>query len=457
MKGLSIRNIIKVTGGTLKGNFKEELLDKEVSGVFIDSRKCIEDCLFIPTVGARVDGHDFIEGVYEKKALMVLSERDLDIDKPYILIKDSFIALKQIAEEYREHINAKIIGVVGSVGKTSTKESIASALKPAFKVYKTKGNLNNEVGVPLSLLEIRDDDQIAVLEMGISDFGEMHRLSKIAKPDYVVMTNIGTCHLENLHDRDGVLEAKSEVFDFIKDDGKIILNGDDDKLCTITEKKGIKPIFYGTNSKLDAYADELKANGFLGTTFKANFDGKSFSVTVPVPGLHMVYNAMAAVVCGCLLGMKEEEISEGIGELQTISGRNNFIKTDKITIIDDCYNANPMSMKASLSVLDNAEGRTVAILGDMFELGEDEASLHYEVGLEAKKLGTDVIVAVGELSKNIYDGAVTDESGKSYFYFKTKEEMLGEIKNVIQEGDTVLVKASHGMGFSEVVEALKEI
>ncbi len=454
MKGLTIRNIISAVDGKLCGNTSEELLEKEVTGVAIDSRKIEEGHLYVPIVGNRVDGHTFIEDTFEKGALCTLSERELDIDKPYILVDSDEEALKSIAALYRENVSCKVIGVVGSVGKTSTKESLASVLSEKYKVMKTEGNFNNEIGVPLTIFRIKDDDEIAVLEMGISDFGEMHRLSRIAKPDMVVMTNIGTCHLENLKSRDGVLKAKSEVFDFISKSGAAILNGDDDKLKSIGELPCKDVYFYGLNNDNDSYAVNLENKGLLGTSFNANVLGESFDMHVPVAGEHMVYNALAAATCGKALGMSGAEISEGIKKLKTIGGRNNIIKTSKYMIIDDCYNANPMSMKASISVLKGVNGRRVAILGDMFELGDDEKLLHAEVGEAVAKAGIDKLIAIGELSKNIYEKA--SEGGIDAHWFETKEEMLTKKDEIFKEGDTILIKASHGMDFAKLVDTFKE-
>lgn len=279
MKNLSLGNIAKAVNGTLFGadSFSEAA---EAAGVVIDSRKVEENYLFIAVKGERVDGHDFIEDVFAKKALCVICEKKPD-DKsngmgPYILVESSLQALKDIAAFYRESLDIKIVGITGSVGKTSTKEFIASVLEQNFRVLKTEGNFNNEIGVPLTLLSIRDYHEVAVVEMGISDFGEMHRLSYMVKPDVCVMTNIGLCHLENLGSRDGILKAKSEIFDFATENCYAVLNKDDDKLSTIPENhaaydclnKVKKYIFYGMQkgeNKGDVFAENIKTNGIYGT------------------------------------------------------------------------------------------------------------------------------------------------------------------------------------------------
>ena len=237
--------------------------------------------------------------------------------------------------------------------------------------------------------------------MGISDFGEMTRLAKIARPDTCVITNIGTCHLENLGDRDGVLKAKTEIFKYLKKDGHIVLNGDDDKLCTVKEYEGIKPVFFGMEADKDIYADEIVSRGLKGMTCRIHVGGESFVTDIPMPGRHMVYNALAATAVGRIYGLTLEQIRHGIETLEAISGRFHMIETDRFLIVDDCYNANPMSMKASLDVLKDGAGRRVAILGDMGELGENEVQLHAEVGEHAAQCGIDVCICTGALSANI--------------------------------------------------------
>lgn len=464
MKNLSLGNIAKAVNGTLFGadNVTEE---KEAAGVVIDSRKVKEDYLFIAVKGERVDGHDFIEDVFAKKALCVISEKKLDMGKserirPYILVESSLQALKDIAAFYRESLDIKIVGITGSVGKTSTKEFIASVLSQKFNVLKTEGNFNNEIGVPLTLLSIRDYHEIAVVEMGISDFGEMHRLSYMAKPDICVMTNIGLCHLENLGSRDGILKAKSEIFDFAAENCYAVLNKDDDKLSMIQEHKGRKVVFYGMANG-DVYAEHIKTNGVYGTESTICFnrsDGRTEKIEVSfgLPGRHMVYNAMAAIAVGSLLGMDSEDMKRGIETIKSVGGRLNIVETGKYTVIDDCYNANPVSMKSSIDVLDSADTRKVAILGDMFELGANEKKLHYEVGAYLGEKSVDAVFFVGALSENMYQGLKDSNQNMECYYYNTLEDLLMFLDLMIKEGDTILVKASHAMHFEKIVEKLKE-
>ena len=293
--------------------------------------------------------------------------------------------------------------------------------------------------------------------MGISDFGEMSRLTKIARPDTCVITNIGTCHLENLGDRDGVLKAKTEIFKCMNPEGHIVLNGDDDKLASVGEYNGIKPVFFGLDENRDVYADHIESKGLKGVACRIHLGEAVFDVLVPTPGIHMVYNALAAAAVGRIYGLTTEEIKKGIESLETIRGRFKMIETDKFLVVDDCYNANPMSMKASLDVLHDGEGRRVAILGDMGELGENEIALHEEVGAHAAQCGIDACICVGELSAHMAEAARKADPDFEVIYEESREALLEHLKDLVQKGDTILVKASHFMKFEEVVEALEKM
>lgn len=453
---MSLQNIASACGGTYYGEAGK--LTLEVSGVAIDSRKIEKDFLFVPIVGARADGHNFIPQVMEQGALCTLSERELEnVSHPYILVKSCEQALKDIAEYYRTALGIKVVGITGSVGKTSTKEMIASVLAQKYCVLKTEGNFNNEIGLPLTIFNIREEHEVAILEMGINEFGEMHRLTKVARPDICVITNIGICHLENLIDRDGVLRAKTEMFDFMQDDASIILNGDDDKLITVKTVRGQTPVFFGLSDERDFYATNIDSLGLKGTSCTLHLPTGSVTATIHLPGGHMVYNALAGAAVGYELGLTTEEIKAGIESLVPVSGRNNLIETDSFIVIDDCYNANPVSMRASIDVLSNGLGRTVAILGDMGELGEDEKALHYGVGEYAAEKGINLICCIGTLSREMAAGAKSVASNSTILHFATKEEFLSQANTLVKKDDTILVKASHSMEFPAIVQALQLI
>lgn len=456
MKGLTPGRIAEVCGGTYIG--RECDRNTEVSAITTDSRKAEAGGLFAAIRGERADGHDFIPSVFEKGALCVISERELpDVQGNYILVSSTLEALKAIAEEYLETLGVPVVGVTGSVGKTSTKEMIAAVLSQKYRVLKTAGNFNNELGLPLTVFRLREDDEIAVLEMGISDFGEMHRLAKIAKPDTCVITNIGQCHLEFLGDRDGVFRAKTEIFDFLRPDGHIILNGDDDKLASVGEVKGVRPVFFGTGRENAVYADRIEKKGLEGISCRIHTEQGSFTAMIPAPGIHMVHNALAGTAVGLQYGLSLEQIRAGIESLRPVSGRFHIIHTEQYTIIDDCYNANPISMKASLEVLSDAPGRKVAILGDMGELGLDEERLHYGVGQAAAELDIDCCLCAGPLCGKLAEGIADGNQKIEAVHFENLQELLGRLSQFVRKGDTILVKASHFMHFEKVVEKLTNL
>lgn len=458
MKNLSLSNIAKAVEGELH-NAKEGF-DPEITGAVVDSRLVTEGGLFIATKGERVDGHDYIEAAASKGAVCAIVEKSVECRIPYILVQDSFEALKKLAAFYREGLDIPIIGITGSVGKTSTKEFIAATLSAKYNVLKTQGNFNNEVGMPLTLLSIRDEHEIAVIEMGISDFGEMSRLALIAKPDTCVITNIGQCHLENLNDRDGVLRAKTEIFQFMNHEGSVYLNGDDDKLRTVKAPWNCSLTYFGRGENNHVTAKNVETHGLHGSDIIIKISDESCEIEnkvhVPLPGEHMITDSLVAAAIAKEYGLTDEEIGTGIESVRALKGRSNIIDTESYTLIDDCYNANPVSMKAAIDLLISAETETVAILGDMFELGENTVALHRSVGEYAAEAGVGTVIAVGDLAQSIYEGVKSNSSGTKAYYFKTKDEAISNLCDILQKGDSVLVKASHGMHFEEVIEFLKD-
>lgn len=482
MQGMSLDKIVKACDGVYYG--PTEAIAKNATMITIDSRQIEKDCIFVAIKGARVDGNDFVEQAYEDGAFCCISEVEpVKKDRPYIVVKSCYQALKDMAKLYRNLMKTEIIGITGSVGKTTTKEMIASVLSERFHTLKTKGNFNNEVGVPLTLFSLREEHEVAIVEMGISEFGEMTRLSEMAQPDRCVITNIGQCHLENLGDRDGVLKAKTEIFKHMHPKARIYLNGDDDKLVTVkADDKNLitdsdventnavcarRITFFGVENTSGVYAKRIENLGLKGTKATVVTPKSEFDIAIPVPGHHMVLNALAAVAIATDLGMTEEEIQRGIVKFKPVGGHSSMIETDKFIILDDCYNANPVSMKAGIDVLGNALGRKVAIVGDMFELGADEVKMHYEVGEYAAKSSVDLLVCIGDLAKNIYDGAIdwvkaADSCDKAkvipgILHFATMEEAVETLNDILEKDDTILVKASHGMHFEKIVAVLKEM
>lgn len=462
MKRITCGEIAEACNGIFCGTETDK--ERVVAGIALDSRKIEKDWVFVATVGEKVDGHSFISQVFGKQAACVVCEKAPEqFEGPYILVESSFQALKDIAKYYRSKLEATVVGITGSVGKTSTKEMIASVLSVKYKVQKTAGNFNNEVGLPLTVFSVGKEHEIAVLEMGISDFGEMQRLGAIAKPDIMVITNIGQCHLENLKTRDGILKAKTEVFDEMDASAKVVLNGDDDKLSTVLEVNGSAPYFYSKEggktiggAEIEIYASHIQNMGLKGTSCRIHIGAQSEDVIIPIPGEHMVWNALAATNVGHLLGLTLDEIAKGISEVKSVGGRSNVIETDNYILIDDCYNANPGSMRSAIDLLAYATERKVAIMGDMFELGEHEKALHRETGVYAAQKDLDVIVCIGVLSEYMAQGAkeIAGEKTKVY-HFADKKTFLDNADAILQKGDAVLLKASHGMHFEELLEVLQ--
>ena len=445
----TVRDALMAANGVFTGDCS--ILDKKFTTTCIDSRKAVEGSLFVAIKGENTDGYNYIPSAIEKGALCAVSDREYD-GFPCIVVNDPTEALQQIAAAYRKTLNITVVGITGSVGKTTTKEIVASVLSQKYNVVKTEGNFNNGLGLPLTIMSIKPDTEVAVVEMGMNHEGEMRVLSAIACPSMSIMTNIGISHIENLGSRENILKAKSEMFESMSSTARCVLNGDDDLLCTVDRPN---KCFYGFNSNNDIYIESFCDHGFNGIDFEACMYGASHHFSIKVPGRHVLYAAMAAMAAGSWLGLTVDQITEGIAAAETISGRVNVIHTDKYTLIDDCYNAAPQSMMSGIDLLVKSDEarRAVCVFGDMLELGEDEAYLHRTVGEYAAKNKVGLLIAIGELSKNIYSGAKA--MGQDALWFETKEAFLEKADEILKEGDVILIKASHFMAFPKIVETLK--
>lgn len=449
MKGLSLENIIAACHGDYFGDIA--LLRNEVSSVTTDSRKVEPGCLFAAIVGERVDGHDFIPAVMDNGALCAIGEKLPEGNvRPFIRVRSTLEALQLIAEFYRTRFDIPFIGITGSVGKTTAKEMVASVLSQHYNVHKTAGNFNNELGVPLTLFGLREEHTAAVIEMGISHFGEMSLLTRIVKPDYGLFTVIGHAHLEFLGDRAGVLKAKAEMVEGMSKKGKIFCCGDDDMLSCADF--GLNKVCYGLGENCDVRGENVRVMPDGSTVFEIVKDSRRFEAKINAYGEHMVAAALAGAAVGMELGLSDDEIVAGIAAYEPVGARARLVRTERISIIDDCYNSNPTSLASSLRSLASAEGRKVAILGDMFELGENGESLHRQSGEYAASLGIDALLCCGELSKATAEGA--GEKGR---WFESKESLISALPAIIRDGDTVLVKASRGMKFEDISSALKSL
>ena len=450
MIDFTLKQIAEITGGEYYG--PAEMLNTKINGITIDSRAVQPGCLFVPIVGERFDGHNFITSAVEKGAVASLTHKEGKWDCPVIRVGSTEAAFRAIAGAYRARFDIPVIGVTGSVGKTTTKELIASVLSQRFDTLKNQGNLNNQTGVPLTLFRLTENHGAAVVEMGTNHFGEIAALSDIVRPTIGVITNIGESHIEYLGSRDGILREKSDVFKNIGAEGRAIVNGDDDKLCTLRGKVN-NLTTYGFGMENDIRAEDVVDKGLEGSEFTAVYGDKSLRLAVPAPGRHMIMNAMCAMAVGLALGMSQEEIAAGVAAYVPAAGRMDIIKGRSITLLSDAYNASPTSMKGSIDIACKAEGRSVLILGDMLELGDNAPEYHYQVGQHAAAAGADLLISVGELSREINRGAA--EGGVETMHFANREELSKKLEDIILEGDTVLVKASHSMGLDNIAEYLK--
>ncbi|MDR1689462.1 MAG: UDP-N-acetylmuramoyl-tripeptide--D-alanyl-D-alanine ligase [Clostridiales bacterium] len=456
---LSVGKIAVAVGGRMKYTRKFN----KVTAAFVetDSRVYLNGALFIALKGPVYDGHDFIDEAFSKGAVCVISEHESDLekyaDKPVICVKSTYTALKDLARDYISGFNIPIVAVTGSVGKTTTRDLIASVLSIKYKTFKTEKNFNNEIGLPLSVLKLDRDHEAAVFEMGMSNFGEIHNLAEIVRPDISVITNIGDSHMENFKSRDEILKAKTEILDYHKPNGRIILNGDDELLKTLAGKyNNIK--FYGLGEGNYFYADQIREDGLWGISCSVHYSGSKFFVKIPLPGRHMVQNTLAAVAVGEALNIEASAIKNGIENFRPPKQRMDIINTQSgITVINDTYNASPASMLAAIDVLATVKTRKICVLGDMLELGKKSPEYHYLIGKHAAASGVDIIICVGEIASSIYKGAVPHlKAGQRAVFFETQDEVLKELVSFLNDGDTVLVKASRAMKLENIVEYLKQ-
>lgn len=430
---LSLSQIAQMVGGKLNGE------DALVTSVSIDSRTITPNALYVPIIGASFDGHFFIPDAMQKGAVGCLSQ--IDVPSTHIRVDSTLRAFQALARCYRNLFDIPLVGITGSVGKTTTKEMVYSVLSQQFNTLKTKGNLNNQTGVPQVLLSLDSSHEAAIIEMGTNHFGEIDALAAMAQPTICLFTNIGTAHIEFLHSCEGILQAKAEMLKHKREGGLVIVNGDDALLNTLDAD-----VRYGFGENCDVRAMNLVENGVNGTAFTAQTKTYALDVCVPVAGKHMVLNALAAIVVGSVLNVPAEKIKRGIEAFVPAEGRAQILHRERCTVINDAYNANPTSMKATLEVLSSVKGRKVAILGDMGELGVNSVSLHNEVADYALNSGIDLLILVGKTFGQI--------DVPNALQFGSRDELLTVLPKLLQQGDTVLIKASHSMHFETLLEHL---
>lgn len=430
-------------------------IDEKYAGVTFfgannDTRKLEPGQLFVALQGER-DGHEFIPAAMEKGAAAVLCSH-CEGDYPAIVVPDPRRALGDIARQERRRIGMKVVGVTGSVGKSTTKEMIACALESSFRVGKTPVNHNNDIGMPMAILGMAEDTQVGVLEMGMNHFREIAYLTSIAQPDMAVITNIGTMHIEHLGSRGGILRAKLEILEGMCEDGKVILNGDDPLLWNQQKVSALRPIYFGVeNSECAVRAGSVtQSPGLL--QFKVTTDTLTFPVELALEGTHFVSDALAAVAVAVELGVNPSKIQENLSQFRNMAGRQEIITARGCTVIKDCYNAGPESMTAALTVLGNQPGRHVAVLGDMLELGVCTQAEHYRVGrIAAEK--ADLILAYGPNSGRVVNGAITGGMiDNKAMAFDDRQKLAAALKRMVKPGDVILIKGSRGMHMELILE-----
>ncbi len=450
MSRITLAQAAQWCGGTVAPEFEKV----SFLGANNDSRKIQPGELFLALEGVR-DGHDFIPQAMASGAAAVLCTKPQP-GIPAIVVEDTRKALGDIARGERKRLHLIVVGITGSVGKSTTKEMVAAILSRKYRTGKTPVNHNNDIGMPMAILAMPEDTQVAVLEMGMNHFGEMGYLSSIAKPDIAVITNIGTMHIEHLGSREGILKAKMEILEGLQPDGKLVFNGDEPLLWSRRQDCPAEPWYFGMeNPQCQVYADDVKIeNGH--TMFTVHTAKLNFGMDLPVEGTHFVSDALAAIAVGKLLDVHAEEMWSSLREFQNMEGRQEILEVNGFTIIKDCYNAGPESTAASLRVLGRRNGRKIAVLGDMLELGVCAQAEHYRIGRIAAS-NCDLLFAVGDNAVRVVSGAFTGGMGPNEAKaFETREALVKSLKSRAKPGDTLLFKGSRGMKMEQALELFLE-
>lgn len=448
---LNLAEIIKAVDG--------EIIVKNNEGIFnkisTDTRKIQKDNLFIALKGENFNGNDYTIQAIEKGASIIIIDdvkfkvEDLNNRGTIIKVNDTKEALGDLARFYRKKIGVKVVGITGSTGKTSTKDLVAAFLSGKYKVFKTQGNFNNEIGLPLMIFELSKDYDIAVLEMGMSNFGEINKLASIALPDVGAITNIGVAHIEYLKTRENILKEKMSITDFFENKNSLIVNCENDMLKTIVECDKFNLERVGYDSSYNLYAKNIKLTSENTSFDVVTDDNKNYRFTLNMVGEHNVLNALIGIQIARNFGLTFEEMEKGLGNFNATSMRLEVINKDKFTIINDSYNANPDSMKAALEVLKNYSGsRKIAVLGTMGELGDYAEEAHIQVG-EFAKDKADILLTTGEFKEYYKKGF-----GERTMVFESKQELMQRLTDMIKVNDTILIKASRSAKFEEITKYL---
>ena len=426
-----------------------------INAVVTDSRKVAPGCVFVCFPGERVDGHTFAAGAYKNGAAYVIANHPVEgvPEDRTVVVPSSHMAMVRMASNYRILFSPKMIGVTGSVGKTTTKEFCYAVLSAFGKTLKTEGNQNNEIGLPNTLFRLEPDTEYAVVEMGMSNLGEIERLARCARPNAGIITMVGVSHLESLGTRENILKAKLEICAGLPDGAPLALNADNDLLPTAKIPPRLRPVWFGIDAEnADVRAVDIAPAG-TGTSFTlVDKEFGKFEVTIPTAGRHTVYDALAAYAAATRLGLDAARAAAALADYRTTGMRQNIVEKQGVTVIEDCYNASPDSMKAALSVLHDlpVQGRRIALLGDMLELGDATETGHRQTGEWAAGAGVDLLIAYGPLSTAMAEAA--KEKEVSVIHCQTAQEVVQCLQQNVHPGDALLAKASHAMGLEDVLQ-----
>ncbi len=461
MERMTVRNIVEACGGTLLRGDPET----KVEHISIDSRQMKGRDLFVPLIGERVDGHRFISQALGQGAAAVLTSRveeavpeaagfsQKDQEKAWIRVADTRLALQDIGRFCRRRLNIPLVGVTGSVGKTTTRAMIAAALSAKYRVYQTPGNKNSQVGVPITLSEISGEDQIGVIELGMSEPGELTVIAQIAQIDMAVITNIGIAHIQQLGSQENICREKLTIQDGLKPGGTLFLNGDDQRLKVVSAKEGCLTIYYGTGENCQYRAEEVRMSEGC-ASFTAVCGEQKLPVALNVPGGHQVLNAMAALAVADQNGVPLAEAVKKLEEFHGVDGRLQIHQFPNFTVIDDTYNASPVSMRSAIDTLvsRSCQGRRIAVLADMKELGEERERLHREVGEYLGRLPVDLLITYGTLARHIREGALAVKPGLKAVHFDDKDQLESWLSREQKPGDCLLFKGSNSMKLGDTAK-----
>ena len=456
MRATTLKEIATWCGGTVAKEYE----DVQITGLCHDSREAESGTLFFALEGQN-DGHRFVPAAKSQGAAAAVCSKDIKLNFPVIMVEDTRKALRDVAAAYKATLDCKTVAITGSVGKTTTRTMISHLLMQQYRTSCTIKNYNNDIGLPVTIGASTPDCQMLVLEMGMNHFGEMSVLTSIGRPDLVVITNIGSMHIENLGSREGILKAKLEILEGLRPGGVTVFNGDEPLLWDLREKSDREIIYFGISNPDCQYRAEDVVLKESSSTFRFRGQGWDFPVELPVGGIHNVYNAVAAIVVALMMDVPVEKIQKAITDYENTSQRQQTIHYKGFTIIDDTYNAGPESMEAALQVLGDISGqgesfKRIAILGDMLELGNHASAEHHRIGrIAANK--ANLLLTYGPLSEKMIQGAITGGmSQRNAMNFGTKKELLNVLRNRAKAGDVLLFKGSHGMHMEDVLKAFME-